>query len=240
MRHLIAEYLKDMELAWSPATLRSERYRLAAVADLLDGDARKLWDSIQGQKPYSRVTTWTRVTAFYQWCLDNGRIQRSNPYAQFRAKNGRLFKNQYQRHVPDVVWADALRRIDSIPDSAVREKANELVRTGMRYTESFSLENGSVTGKGGKVRAVFLPDGSRSTSYRGSYATFWRKLARAGLKPHDLRKLYLNRAVELGANPFELMALAGWSHLNTAQSYVEANKTALGKLARRIGAKESK
>ncbi len=235
MKLLIAEYLKDMELAWAASTQRSEKHRLNAVADLLNGDARALWDALEkrGMAPYARVTTWTRVCAFYDWSIENGKLTGPNPYAAFRRKYGRLFKNQYQRSVPSVVWTDAIRRIDALSDRGVREKALELVRTGMRYAEHGTYQDGQVTGKGDKRRRVFLPDGQHISSYVGSYDTFARKLARTGLKPHDLRKLFLNRMVEMGANTFELCELAGWNDLNTARSYIKANSQKLEKLAKR-------
>lgn len=235
MKELITSYLDDMKLAWTPSTLRSERYRLNAVVEVLDGNPSRLWDLLEskGIKPYSRVTTWTRVTRFWDWLIEKGHRNGPNNYNGFRQRNARLFKNAYVRTSPSLSFEQANIKIGKLKDNQVRSKARELLQTGMRYSESFTLQDGRVVGKGGKSRRVFS-DSSVQASYNKSYSTFRRQLAECGLKPHDLRKLFLTELVNNGANEFELREIAGWSDLNTAASYIKVNENKLKDLVRRV------
>lgn len=235
MKELITSYLDDMKLAWTPSTLRSEQYRLTAVSEVLDGNPTRLWDLLEskGTKSYSRVTTWTRVTKFWDWLIEKGHQDGPNDYDRFRKRNGRLFKNAYVRSNPSLSFEQANIKISQLKDSEVRAKARQLLETGMRYSESFTLQDGRVVGKGGKSRRVFS-DRELQTSFSKSYATFRRQLSSCGLKPHDLRKIFLTECVNKGANEFELKEIAGWSDLNTAASYIKTNEKKLKDLVRRV------
>ncbi len=228
MKNLIDAYLDDMKLAWSPATVRSEKYRLSVVAEGLDGDPAHLWALIKDRAPYTKVTIWIRVCAFWDWLIDKGH-KNENEYKKFREKNKRLFKNKYVRRMPKLTFKEATARINLISDIPSREKAKELIKTGMRYSESFTLQDGYVLGKGGKSRRVFYSS-SKGSKDSIKYTKFWREVKKVGLKPHDLRKLCLNRLVDKGANEFELCQIAGWSNLNTAASYIRTDETKLQKL----------
>ncbi len=235
MQEFIEQYLEDMKLAWSASTLRSETYRLKAVSSYLNGDAKTLWNELEGQgmAPYARVTTWTRVTAFWDWLLEGEKAHGPNPYRIFRKKFARQFRHTYTKRIPSISFDEAKRRIERIHDNDIRSKALELLSTGMRYTESFTIEAGHVTGKGGKRRAVYH-SGSVPSTYSSSYSTFWRTLGRVGLKPHDLRKICMNKLVEQGANQFELCEIAGWSKIDTASSYIQGNKSSIKELMKKV------
>ena len=236
MEHtLIKTYIEAMQLAWSPSTLRSEAARLRSVSEVLDGNPSRLWDLLAKKelKPYTKLTYWTRVSRFWDWLLEEGHRDGKNEYAKFRRKNARLFRGVYVRKTPRVSYSEAYTRIQRIEDAQVKEKALQLLTTGCRYTESFTLSDGRVVGKGGKNRRVYSADVS-GRGYTKSYAHFRRRLADVELKPHDLRKIFMNEAVRKGANTFELCALAGWANLNTAQSYIEADENRLEEIVRKI------
>lgn len=225
----IDQYLEDKKLAWAPSTLRSEEHRLRGIAAHLNGDAQELWNALVHYKPYSRVTIWTRVTDFYQFLLQRDLCSGSNPYLAFRQKNQRLFKNCYEKRVPDIQFDAARKLVEGIHDAESRRLGLLLLHGGLRFSEGqkVSQDSTSIKGKGGKIRQIYA---KAETEYKGSYQTFLRHLKAVGLKPHDLRKLCAQRLVELGANEFELCEIMGWSNLNTASSYVRAKKSRITEL----------
>ncbi len=223
MRNSIDAYIADHELSWAPSTLKSERHRLYSVGDLLTGDPLALWTSLQVLKPYSRVTTWTRVVSFWSWLYPT----EGNPYEQFRKKNARLFKHTYQPKEVGVSFEDAKRLIDSIPNESDRAFALNILGSGERLSEarqSIGAEKGGrVVGKGSKGRTVFRPE--QSDFFR-SMSSFRRALALVGLRPHDLRKLCATRLVEMGMNEADLLRVMGWSNIATAKVYLQPKKDA--------------
>ncbi len=229
----VVEYLNDKKLAWSDSTLRSEENRLSAVAEVIDGNPQRLWDALEerGLKPYTRVTTWTRVSDFWQWRMDAGKEKGPNKYKAFRKRNAKQFKNTYVRKTPSITFEEAKSLIAQLP-SEHRGKAAELLTGGLRYTESFTLSDGQVTGKGGKVRSVY-PEVT-APDYKASYQSFLRALKRVGLKPHMLRKIFATAFVNQSENPFLLLEVMGWSSITTAQSYVSANKDEARRLVQQV------
>ncbi len=165
MKNLISAYLDDMKLAWATTTLRSERYRLFSVAEALDGDPMHLWGLLHSLAPYSRLTTWTRVCMFWDWLLENKHRSGTNEYRIFKRKNAKLFKHVYVRRSPDITITEARAKINAISDFPSREKAKELLASGMRYSESLTLQDGWVDGKAENVdvsmHAVVGPKSTR-------------------------------------------------------------------------------
>lgn len=236
IRDEVENYIDDMRLAWTPATLRSESYRLSSLAGALDGNPLSLWGLLEERKlgKYTKAVTWTRVCTFWDWLLTEGKRDGQNPYKQFKRKNSRLFKNVYVRSSPRLSYSEANKKIEQIKDLESKFKARQLLQTGMRYSESFTLFNGYVTGKSGKRRRIFSSGSVSPNAFKKSYATFRRRLAAVGLKPHDLRKICLSELVNKGANEFELCAIAGWSNLNTAASYIRTDEKKLSKLMEEV------
>lgn len=232
---LIEKYLDDKKLAWAETTLKSERHRLNAAAPAIDGKAQTLWDALQEHGAYGRQTIWTRVTDFYQWCLDNEHVQGGNPYRAFRQKNARQFKNVYTKKVPNISFEEIRARIQTIEDEEVRALAERILSGGLRYAESQQVEaDGTVVGKGSKRRRVYVSVESDRVHNPINYQRLRRALATLSLRPHDLRKAFLNRLVELGANEFELCEVAGWSSISTASSYIKANDERIKRLVQMV------
>lgn len=234
MMKLIDLYIESKQLAWALTTLRSEESRLHSVESALDDNPLTLWKELgrRGLKPYSKATLWTRVVDFYDWCIEEGHRQGPNPYKTFRKKNAKQFKNVYQKQLPEIGFEEARRRIETIKDPTIRGKALHLLSGGLRFAESFTQEDGRVVGKGGKVRAVYaqsIEEGSGA-----SYQAVRRALARLGLKPHTLRKIFASRLVEVGANEFELCEVMGWKSLQTASSYVKARNERVRTLVEKV------
>jgi integrase len=217
MKNLIKQYVDSNKLSWSPTTQKSELARLMALAPQLDGDPETLWAALQVYKPYTRITTWTRVVAFWDWCG-----KKSNPYRQWRKTHSRLFKNAYTKERLDITYEEAEKRIETIMDQRIRNTAIDILKSAQRSSEALThrAPDGMVIGKGNKRRPDFRPELS-GPSYDGPYITFYRALKKVGLKPHTLRKLALTRLVDKGATAYDLMEVAGWSSVQTASSYIQ-------------------
>lgn len=219
MKTQIEAYLNSKQNAWSPVTLKKEGYRLRALAAHIDGNAETLWQALQTMAPYSRLTAWTRVTAFWAETFPG----KENPYEVFRTKNANYFKNAYQRKAVPLTYEEARARIDAISDVGVKGRALTLLSSAQRYCESVQNgEAGAVVGKGGKHRADLR---NAVDGFSGTYHQFWKALKEAtGLTPHMLRKLALTRAAENGAQAQDLMEIAGWSSIQTASIYLQPKR----------------
>lgn len=236
MERWIEAYIEDKKLAWSRASLISERHRLNGMKDALEGwDAAKLWNTLQGHKPYTRVTMFSRAAAFLDWLMEEGHVPvQANPYKKFRRKNAKVFKNAYQRNYPEISYEEAQKRLSSIPDPDVRAHALALLEGGLRASEYAAVEGDFTTGKGGKRRRVYLRQSPEERAKAGAnYARLYRACKQVGMKPHDCRKLFAMRLVESGADTFDLTDIMGWSNLNTASSYIKKNKARLEALAKK-------
>lgn len=223
MDDLIQAYLDDKILAWSPNTLRSEKGRLKAIINVLDGDPVKLWKAIEDRKPYTRVTIWTRVCDFWKFLVDKG-IKQGNEYEQFRQKNQKAFKNTYQPRRPECGFEDAVRRIRLISNDSVRKLALQAIGSGTRWAETIQRDN-EVIGKGSKLRAVYRPE-IEGSDKSISYSTYRRALRGVNLTPHDLRKLFASKLVEEGAKEADLLKLMGWTSITTAKYYLQPKRDA--------------
>jgi integrase len=213
---LIMAYVTEKQFA--PSTQRSEAARLRQLArPLSDGRPETLYKALEKLAPYTRVTSWTRATAFVDWLIGRGDV---------------VAPNAYVRRTPDVSFAEAEARIKTLP-AATQNRALQILYSGMRWTESETRQGGQVIGKGGKAREVFVPN-VPGPEFQQSYSTFLRQLGTVGLKPHDLRKLALSRLVELGANEYELREIAGWSSLAPALSYIRTDKNKIRSLMKKV------
>ncbi len=225
----IAAYLASKTNSWAPSTLRSESARLMTIAPYLTGEPLLLWQRLERLKPYSRSTTWTRVSAFWAFTFPG----QPNPYVSFRSSNANFFKNAYTKERLCISFTEAKALIASIERVDIRTLALDILGSGCRFAESVQPKGkGTIMGKGSKVRSDLRSDAP--LLFTGSYFAFWRALKDAtGIKPHTLRKLALNRAVENGATEADLMEIAGWSSIATAASYLQPKreKTLKGMMA---------
>ncbi len=234
---IMNKYIDAHRLAWAPSTLRSEPARLKPVLDWLDKGPDTLWGMIQLKtKPYSRLTLWTRIVNMLDWAIEEGLIDGPNQFKLFRKKNRRLFNHVYIRKHVSITFEEAKRRVNRIEDNRCQSKAKQLLRSGMRFSESFTLQDGEIRGKGSKVRKVFGTDTCKHDQAGVTYSQFYRALKKVDLKPHDLRKVFLTEAVAQGATHFELCKLAGWASINTASSYIGVKDKTLEELVDKINA----
>jgi hypothetical protein len=221
-----AEYIREKSTAWAASSVRSESQRLNRFIHLVDGDAAKLFAALQELGSYSRQTYWTRASAYWDWLIETGKAQAPNPYATWIAKNRRVFANAYVRKPCPVTFDEAWALLDRIGAEDLRNGAKVLLWAGLRWCEIHTITpDGYVTGKGGKVRKVYLPpEAAGPLPGRNRYSAILRELKKLGLRPHKLRSIRMSNLVERGANVFELKAYAGWSDLKVAESYVIARE----------------
>jgi integrase len=217
------KYIESKAGSWELTTAKSETSRLLTLLPFIDGNPETLWTALAAQKPYSRVTAWTRVSSFYDFCMKEGLVSRPNPYVEWRRLNAKRFKNAYTRTPPTMSLDEARERIARIEDEGMRNRAILLLSGGLRFTESATLKGGTVMGKGAKLREVHVqvPSGPM---FDGPYHQFHYALKKVGLKPHLLRKLAATALVAQGIDQYDLMEAMGWVSIETARSYVAPSR----------------
>ena len=227
------EYIQAMEFSWADSSKRSESSRLNGRYGLIDGDALKFWESLKELQPYARTTYWTRVTSFYQWLIENGKVQGPNPYQAFRNKYKKFFKNTYVRKPCKKTYQEAKAFILALPPQYedCKNRLLLLLEGALRRTESHTLtEDGYVLGKGGKMRKVYVPKIEGPMAEQSRYSTMLRILKPFGITPHKLRSIRLTKAAEDGAEMAELVEIAGWSGPGPAMSYIAARDEKISQL----------
>ena len=217
----VGAYLKSKEKAWSASTLKSETSRLMSIVRKcpeLYNNPEALWEALQAGGSYTRQTTWVRASCFVDHLIKHSHIEGPNQLVQWREANANLFKNKYQRKTTSISIDEARVKICSIENTAIRTKCLQLLDGGLRYTESLTLRDGTVRGKGNKTRKVYVDPVTSEPTYWAVYSS----LKEVGLTPHMLRKIKATAVSKAGARPEQLCELFGWSSFNTAQSYLNA------------------
>jgi integrase len=225
---MIEQYIEAKQGAWSLTTLRTEATRLAGLAGSLTGKPAELWAELEKRRmaPYARVTVWTRVCNFWGWAIEHGHAQGPNLYSVWRKEKAQWFtaSKVYTPKHCDMTLREARARISTMSDSGMQEKAMQLLLGGLRYEESFHVEelgpgHYEVRGKGGKLRRV--PVAPCRLAFHGGYTAFQRALKRAtGLTPHQLRKIMATECARSGMQEADLCKLFGWECFTTAHKYI--------------------
>lgn len=227
----IIDYLKELENqveigVLQASSFKSIKYHLAkpSRAGVLDGPPSLLSEfCTQSLDKRTTQAVFSHVAAFWDWKQEHGLAEgQKNPYREFRHKYRRrgVFRANFE---PPLLFdfETAKRKILTLENELIRNKALELLHTGMRFTESLTLNKGKIMGKGGKKREVLLPASLKGVKkYQGNYDTFRRHLKRIGLKPHDLRRIFTTHQAKQGKSPYELMRILGLSTILTTQIYV--------------------
>ena len=211
-KELISNYIDSKNNAWSPATQRSERYRLQALIGVDVRNPELLFETLStSHKPYTIKTIFIRLGELATW------QGLPNIYKTFMERQRRTFKNVYSREIIDADYSDVTARINLIEDEDVKKASSILLTSGLRAHELQTVEGARVLGKGLKERPYFglqdIPKVSYSRLYRG--------LRQVGLKPHSLRKLFASRLAQAGLKPEDLCKIMGWSSFETAKWYLQ-------------------
>lgn len=242
-KELVEEYILSKQDAWSPTTLRSERYRLLGLEPRFLYDPKAMYESLKakGMKPYAIKTTFTRFGELYQFILDeqkSTKIKGVNAIKKYIKANARLFKNAYVPKELPFTPDEILAKIDLIGDLASRALAYQTFLGGLRFAENKTLtKEGMVIGKGNKARFIPMLEDEETVQYDKVYGTFLYHLGKVGLTPHMLRKASATLAAEevqkIGGGVADLMQMYGWNSADTAMKYIQASKTkALGEKLR--------
>jgi integrase len=212
----VKKYLDSKKNAWSPSTIKSEGYRLKRLAPLVTKQPVEVFEQmrVEGYDAYGIKTAFIRLGEYYSFVFPT----KANPFKLFVKENANYFKRAYQSKPVPATFEEVTEKIVAITNEAVREKARQLLLSGMRWTESHTVdEHGYVTGKGGKRRRVFAAKVGNV-----SYYAVYKELKQHGITPHMLRKLF---ATKLGDNkdvtPQDLCKLMGWEDISTAYRYLQ-------------------
>jgi hypothetical protein len=218
MNNLIEKYLDTKKLSWELTSLKSERARLLANAHHMKLGPQEHYLKLKDTHgAYTIKTIFKRLAHFETQMLG------TTKYRDFLKTHRNLFKHAYEKEKIEIGFEEAVLRIKSIKDPSIRAKAIQLIQSGSRWSESFTIDaKGVVTGKGRKRRKLY---NVAPVDFPYSYSTFLRKLKKAtGLKPHSLRKLFATRALAIGLSLPELMTVMGWESVETATSYLQSRK----------------
>lgn len=236
MKDTYEQYIAYMAPKWSEASVRSERQRLNQLWPVIDGDPEKLWAALQEHGAYARVTYWGRVSSFWDWRIKKQGLAGPNPYAIFREESPRCFRGKYTRKPCKKTVEELKAELTRIPDqhADIRNKLMQLLEGGLRRTESYTLtDDGYVTGKGGKVRKVYVSQPNGPMAGQERYSTMLRLCKEyTGVTPHKLRSARLTKVANNGGSMNELMEFAGWSSPGPAASYVNVREERLRELAK--------
>src|SRR5690606_29283571 len=151
---LVKAYLDSKKDSWSPASLRSEGYRMRVLSFDLIQDPVALWKhvtEVKRMKPYTVKTLFIRAGELLEFAMERGDLPHGpNVIKNWMSRNASKFKHAYDKKKVPMTFEEAQRRIMTLEDEGIREKALQLLATGMRFTESTTLDkDGRVEGKGG-------------------------------------------------------------------------------------------
>lgn len=206
-------YIESKKYAWAPSTLRSEQHRLTAVAGWLGLPPAQFYEQATLKyKPYTVRTLMQRVAQLKEW-------QGDVSYTKFIRDNARLFKNVYTKKLVALTFEQAKTAIEGLQESPEKQACLLMLTTGMRIAEALTYDgSGRIIGKGAKARTIYS---NMRVEGKTDYTSVYRTLKTIGLKPHDLRKLAASQLAANGFKEADLMAIMGWSNIQTASNYLQ-------------------
>lgn len=227
LEDLINPYLEAHEELWAYSTWRSTKYRLRALGPHLGKTPDEMYNHMVRQElgAYTIQTNLSILSSFYSWLVEGDHVP-GNPYAQFKKKLNRTGRgrNAYKKRVVPLTYDSALRALSSIQDKTTRKHAIFLLRSGLRIAEAYTVEQIGeeyyVLGKGNKRRRIYAKP-PLNFSDENTLRTALREVA--GLKPHDLRKLFATRLVSKGVALQDVCEIMGWNSIATAQKYLQVS-----------------
>ena len=226
MSNFVNEYLSYNKYAWAPSTMKSEGYRLRSAEEYMSMEANELYAYLvdQGRAPYTIKTTFTRLSSYCDWLIDNGHMVKSNPYKEYMKRNAQIFRYSYKKKILSKSYDDAINLVRTkISCPITREHAEFLLLSGLRISESYNVylkgDNYYVDGKGGKQRRVYCAPPEKLVCK----STLRRALKVVELTPHDLRRLFATRLVALNMDLHDVCKIMGWSNIQTAMNYLQSS-----------------
>jgi integrase len=160
-----------------------------------------------------------RLASVETWAASQGRGESLYGYRDFLKRHRNRFKHAYVKEDIKITYDEAVERIGRLTGS-YKDAAMTILSNGIRISEILTIQDGWVTGKGGKRRQlygkIYIGKSVPSVSHLSA------KLRAVGLKPHTLRKLCATRMANKGATAADLCQVFGWSKLDTAYHYLQA------------------
>lgn len=224
----IERFLESKKNAWSLTTLNAYKGFLNKYGELVNkSNPSAFLESLRmdGIKPYSIQTYFIQAANYWEFLNPT----KTNPYKTFRKDNRNVFKNAYESKRVTKSYEEIKEIINSLPDCEEKTAILYILKTAQRASEAGLRRKKEeagieaqdyILGKGGKRRINL-----GVSTERGSATNYYRVrrflLRHTGLNLHELRKLALTRAADLGAGPADLCAIAGWSSINTAIRYLQ-------------------
>lgn len=217
----VQQYINSKAHAWAPSTLRSELARLRKALPFLRATPIDSYQALQAEcSPYSLKTLFIRL----------GELERAtygtDNYKQFMRSHANLFKNAYKPKKVAFTFKEALELLEqALTGTPELQAAKLMLSSGLRVHEALKYDgSGSVVGKGAKKRPVFSKTHD-IVNGKTNYFRVYRKLAKIGLKPHDLRKLAATQLASSGeVTAADLLEVFGWSNIQTATNYLQPSK----------------
>lgn len=224
---LYYRYLEAKDGYWDGATYNSESSKLKTIVRVLRKSGLRGISFYQelkaeGYKPYTIKSLTQRAASMYEWAIKNQVAStHTNPFADLLVSSPHLFRNAYKAERLKLDFDEAAQRIMSIPQENVRECCLSMLRSGLRIHEVFIVnkETNSVIGKGNKER--FTVWAFPAHLQLPSAAQVRYALKKIGLKPHSLRKLLATKLARSDMRHMDIMALMGWSSMETATKYIQ-------------------
>lgn len=224
---LYYSYLSYHDRIWDDKTYASESSKLKTIIRVMRTTGLRGIDfyaalKAEGYKPYTIKAFVQRAASMYRHGQEAKIVDAfNNPYNDLLARSPQLFRNAYKPERLKLNFDEALTRIKSIEDEAMREMCLALLKSGLRIHEAYKVnyETSSVVGKGDKERftAFSFPAHLKMPSeYQVRTA-----LAKIGLKPHSLRKLLATKLSRSDLRHADIMQVMGWSSIETASKYFQ-------------------
>ena len=226
---LVYKYLEAHDPTWTDKTYATESAKLKTILRVLRTSGPRgvtFYQTLkaEGYHPYTIKSLVSRGASLFDWAIKH-QIQGFGPintFADLLLSSPQLFRNAYKPERLKITFDEAMEKIKSIPQENIREACLSLIRSGLRIHEIYKVNNDtkSVIGKGDKQRFTvwaFPAHLELPSENQIRYA-----LKKVGLKPHSLRKLL---ATKLARNSdfsnADIMAVFGWSSIETAAKYLQ-------------------
>lgn len=225
LNQMLQMYIKDNKDRLAKTTITNRQARLRkqiANIEASGEDPSLFFDLVKGSmSAYSLKTVMLEISNWYKWAVREG-IKKDNPWSREVAKRAQYFKGAYKPKRLEMTYDEMVEKINKVSCDQVREASREILRTGVRISETRTADSDKVTGKASKVRKFY----GDSRKFKGvSVHQIRRGLKEVGLTPHDLRKMFATRLARSGKfDEVTMCEVMGWESFDTAKSYLQPEK----------------
>ncbi len=211
----VSQYLDERKLVWTSATYKAALSRFKHFSMDAEAVYRKMLE--QGYKPYYIKVSFVMFSGYMEWYKAHGGATHKNVYKEFLERNKQLFRNAYEDKYTTLSVRDFLSEY-SMASPDMQTVLVLLGIAGCRLSEIYTFDGKTVMGKGGKRRAIFIPQGFQVQEK----VTLNPHAIRRALKhtPHAYRKLSADTWFKKGLDIKTVQVLLGHSSLQATQRYL--------------------